>query len=137
MAGDVWGSLPLQSKQRNFRRPLLTTTNRIGLSHLGQMGGGVFLAIRTLVETWREFFYPQSPLNAVDGVMISERCAIRLLMASYIGATNGQKTNRSAGGCACADAAGASSPRSAMSTISTRTNGETLCQLTQNWRNCS
>jgi hypothetical protein len=52
---DVGVSSPLQSMQRNFRPPLLTTTNRIGLSHLGQMGGGVFLAIRTRVEHGASF----------------------------------------------------------------------------------
>ena len=39
------GSPPSQSLQRNLRPPVLTNINRMGLRHLWQIGGGVFLGM--------------------------------------------------------------------------------------------
>ena len=42
---DLNGPSPAQSMQRNLRPPVLTGVNRIGLRHLGQVGGGIFLGM--------------------------------------------------------------------------------------------
>lgn len=42
---DLNGPSPAQSTQRNLRVPVLTSVNRIGLRHFGQVGGGVFLGM--------------------------------------------------------------------------------------------
>ncbi len=42
-SGNFKGSGTSQSMQRNFRPPVLTSINRIGVLHFGQMGGGEFL----------------------------------------------------------------------------------------------
>jgi hypothetical protein len=44
-SGIFSGSGTPQSMQRNFRPPVLTSINRIGLLHFGQIGGGVFLGM--------------------------------------------------------------------------------------------
>jgi hypothetical protein len=44
-SGDFRGFSPSQSKQRNLRPPLLTSTKCVGLLQFGQRGGGVFLAM--------------------------------------------------------------------------------------------
>lgn len=44
-SGNLRGPVTSQSTQRNLRPPVFTSTNRIGLLHFGQIGGGVFLGI--------------------------------------------------------------------------------------------
>lgn len=44
-SGNLRRPVISQSTQRNLRPPVFTSTNRIGLLHFGQMGGGVFLGI--------------------------------------------------------------------------------------------
>jgi hypothetical protein len=54
-SGDFNGSWPLQSRHRNLRPPVFTSTNRMGFPHLGHRGGGVFFAMG-LTLIWRESF---------------------------------------------------------------------------------
>ena len=44
------GSPPSQSLQRNLRPPVLTNTKRMGLRHLWQIGGGVFLGMTLTLD---------------------------------------------------------------------------------------
>jgi len=44
-SGNLRRPVTSQSTQRNLRPPVFTSTNRIGLLHFGQIGGGVFLGI--------------------------------------------------------------------------------------------
>jgi hypothetical protein len=43
ISGERSGSSPSQSRHWNLRPPVLRSKNRIGLRHVGQIGGGVFL----------------------------------------------------------------------------------------------
>jgi hypothetical protein len=47
-SGNFSGSGTLQSMQRNFRPPVLTSINRIGLRHFEHVGGGRFLGMEML-----------------------------------------------------------------------------------------
>jgi hypothetical protein len=80
-SGDFGGSSPSQSKQRNLRPPLLTSTNRMDLLHFRHRGGGVFLAMVLTLKLAR-VFRSQSPFNCRGREVITERCAFRLLKAS-------------------------------------------------------
>ena len=54
-SGNLRGPVTSQSTQRNLRPPVFTSTNRIGLLHFGQIGGGVFLGIGSPIHQTREF----------------------------------------------------------------------------------
>jgi hypothetical protein len=49
-SGECNRSPPSQSMQRNLRPPVLTSTNRMGLWHFGQSGGGVFLGMALTLD---------------------------------------------------------------------------------------
>jgi hypothetical protein len=54
---------PTQSMQRNLRPPVLTSTKCIGLRHLGQIGGGVFLGMAAYPGSGRSI----TELSVTDG----------------------------------------------------------------------
>jgi hypothetical protein len=57
--------------QRNFRPPVLTRINRIGLLHFGQIGGGAFLGMGYSRWIRREHYRTLGHRNAAeDGAAI-------------------------------------------------------------------
>ena len=47
-SGNIRRPVTSQSTQRNLRPPVFTSTNRIGMLHFGQIGGGEFLGMGSI-----------------------------------------------------------------------------------------
>jgi hypothetical protein len=82
-SGDFKGSLPWQSKQRNLRPPVFTTTNRMGLRHFGHRGAGVFLGILLTLNLARVLMLTVT-VYCRGREVIPKRCAFRLSKTSQI-----------------------------------------------------
>jgi hypothetical protein len=63
-SGDRNGSPPSQSMQRNLRPPVLTSINRMGLRHFGQVGGGAFFGMALTLGSGASAVCSLSPMTA-------------------------------------------------------------------------
>ena len=67
ISGNFSGSGRSQSMQRNFRPPVLTSINRIGLLHFEHVGGGRFLGMAAHAGQAGALPNSLSPITAEDG----------------------------------------------------------------------